>query len=303
MSDHEIKNIPASIQSRLLTQAQKSDRPYNELLQYYAIERYLYRLSKSKYKQKFLLKGALLFQAWGLTKFRPTRDIDLLGYTSNEVEVLVKIIREICELHVEDDGIIFDPKSVRGERIKEDADYEGVRLRFQGRLGNTRLHLQIDVGFADVVSPTSAILKYPVLLSSAAPELRGYPPETVIAEKLQAMVFLGMINSRMKDFYDLWILANRIPFKGSSLQKAIMQTFANRRTLISADIPALTQHFASEKQTQWQAFLSRNVLENAPVSLLAVTHLLHNFLMPVMDACEKNTTFSKTWKPGGPWSK
>ena len=303
MSGHEIKNIPASVQSRLLTQAQESGRPYNELLQYYTIERFLYRLSKSKYKQKFLLKGALLFQAWGLTKFRPTRDIDLLGYTSNEVETLVKIVREICELDVKDDGIIFDPKSIRGERIKEDADYEGVRLRFQGRLGNTRLHLQIDVGFADVVSPTPVVLKYPVLLSNAAPELRGYPPETVVAEKLQAMVFLGMINSRMKDFYDLWILANQFPFKGSPLQKAITQTFANRRTPISVNIPALTQRFASEKQKQWDAFLSRNVLEDAPASLAEATHLLHNFIVPVMEACEKNTTFSKIWKAGGPWGK
>ncbi len=303
MNDHEIKNIPASVQSRLLTQAQKSGRPYNELLQYYAIERFLYRLSKSMYQHKFLLKGALLFRAWGLTRFRPTRDIDLLGYTSNEVEALVKVIREICELHVEDDGIIFDPKSIRGERIKEDADYEGVRLRFQGRLGNTRLHLQIDVGFADVVFPAPSILKYPVLLSMAAPELQGYPPETVVAEKFQAMVFLGEINSRMKDFYDLWIVANRFPFKGSSLQKAIMQTFANRKTPIAVDIPAFTQHFASEKQNQWNAFLSRNVLEDAPANLAEATHLLHDFMMPVMDACEKNTTFSKTWKPGGPWSK
>jgi len=135
-----------------------------------------------------------------VTRFRPTRDIDLLGYISNEVEALVQIMRKICELRVEDDGIIFDPKSVRGDRIEEDADYEGVRLRFQGRLGNTRLHLRIDVGFADVVSPTPATLKYPVLLSNGAPELRGYPPETVVAEKLQAMVFLGMINSRMKNF-------------------------------------------------------------------------------------------------------
>ena len=200
MNNHEIKNIPASVQSRLLTQAQKSDRPYNELLQYYAIERFLYRLSKSRYQHRFLLKRALLFRAWGVTRFRPTRDIDLLGYISNEVEALVQIMRKICELRVEDDGIIFDPKSVRGDRIEEDADYEGVRLRFQGRLGNTRLHLRIDVGFADVVSPTPATLKYPVLLSNGAPELRGYPPETVVAEKLQAMVFLGMINSRMKNF-------------------------------------------------------------------------------------------------------
>jgi predicted nucleotidyltransferase component of viral defense system len=177
------------------------------VLQYYVIERFLYRLSQSRYRHKFLLKGALIFLAWGMTQYRPTRDIDLLGYTSNDIGKLVGIIQEICSLPVPEDGLIFEPQSVQGERITEDADYEGVRVRFQAHVGSSRLHLQIDVGFADVVSPEPQSLNYPTLLSMPAPELRGYPPESVVAEKLQAMVFLGTINSRMKDFYDLWMLA------------------------------------------------------------------------------------------------
>lgn len=303
MKDREIKNVAASVQSRLMALAQKSGRPYNELLQYYAIERFLYRLSQSKYRQKFLLKGALLFQAWGLMKFRPTRDIDLLGYTSNEIAGLVRIIRELCALRVKEDGISFDPKSVRGERIKEHADYEGVRLRFQGHLGKARLHLQIDVGFADVVSPAPTTLKYPALLSTPAATLRGYPPETVVAEKLQAMVFLGAINSRMKDFYDLWVLASRFSFKGPALQKAILQTFENRKTPIAVEIPSLTEKFAVEKQAQWQAFLSRSNLIDAPANLAEALHRLRIFLVPILDACAKDVTVTQTWRPGGPWRK
>ena len=303
MKNLNVKNLPASVHGRLLTLAQKRGRPFNELRQYYAIERFLYRLGQSKYAQKFVLKGALLFQAWGLTQYRPTRDIDLLGYTGNEVEGLVQIVRNICTLEVEPDGLVFAADSVRGERITEDADYQGVRVRFQAGLGNARLHLQMDVGFADVVSPAPTSLKYPILLGMPAPRLRGYPPETVVAEKLQAMAFLGIINSRMKDFYDLWVLASRFSFKGASLQKAVSLTFENRGTPIFAEIPALMEPFAIEKQAQWQAFLSRNTLKDAPRKLVEVTYFLHEFLAPVLAATEGNQPFTATWKAGGPWRK
>lgn len=303
MRGREIKNLPASIQSRLMVLARNSQRPYDEMLKYYTIERFLYRLSRSKYKDKFLLKGALLFQAWGMSKFRPTRDIDLLGYTANRIDTMAQIVREICSQEVEADGIIFDPKSVRGERITEDADYEGVRIRFQGHLGKTRLHLQIDVGFADVVSPSPTKLKYPALLAMPAAELRGYPAESVVAEKLQAMVVLGMVSSRMKDFYDLWVMASRFTFRGASLQKAILQTFENRSTPVSIDIPALTDRFAMEKQEQWQAFLSRSMLKDAPTKLSDVIQLLYDFLIPVLDTSLKSKPFPRTWKAGGPWKK
>ncbi len=303
MKDLNLKNLPSSVHDRLLTLAQKKGRPFNELLQYYAIERFLYRLSQSKYAQKFVLKGALLFPAWGLTQYRPTRDIDLLGYTGNEVDGLVQIVRTICTLQVEPDGLVFDADSVRGERITEDADYQGVRVRFQAGLGNARLHLQLDVGFADVVSPSPTSLKYPILLGLPAPRLRGYPPETVVDEKLQAMAFLGIINSRMKDFYDLWVLASHFSFKGPSLQKAASLTFENRGTPILAEIPALKEPFAFEKQVQWQAFLSRNPLKDAPRKLLDATSFLHEFLAPVLAATEGKQPFSATWKAGGPWRK
>jgi predicted nucleotidyltransferase component of viral defense system len=301
MKGREIKNLPASIKTRLMTLARRDNRPFDEMLKYFAIERFLYRLSRSKYKDKFLLKGALLFQAWGMSTFRPTRDIDLLGYTDNQVETLVKVVREICSQAVTADGMGFDPKSVHGERITEDADYKGVRIRFQGHLGKTRIPLQMDVGFADVVFPSQTHLKYPALLDLPVPELRGYPAETVVAEKLQAMAVLGMINSRMKDFYDLLIMAGHFSFKGASLQKAILRTFQNRKTPIPGNLPALTDQFAQEKQKQWQAFLFRNLLKDAPDGLSEVIRLLRTFLLPVLEACVNDMTFDQTWSIKGHW--
>ena len=173
MSKQNIKNLPTSIQDRLLNKARGSDRPFNEVLQYFAIERFLYRLAQSQHAREFVLKGALLFRVWGLLAFRPTRDIDLLGNTDNEVDNLINIIREVCKGNVQNDGMFFDPETVIGERIKEDADYEGVRIRFVGLLGTMRVHLQIDVGFADAVSPKPVKIKYPVILPFPEPELRS----------------------------------------------------------------------------------------------------------------------------------
>jgi predicted nucleotidyltransferase component of viral defense system len=302
VSKTEIKNLPASIQDRLLNQARLSDRPFNELLQYYAIERFLYRLSQSKHVGQFVLKGALLFRVWGLPALRPTRDIDLLGYTSNEVENLVAIIKEVCVQEVQEDALLFDPETVTGERIKEDADYEGVRVRFVGLLGKTRVHLQIDVGFADVVSPAPVVKTYPVILSMPAPELRSYPPETVVAEKLQAMIYLGTFNSRMKDFYDLWVLASRFEFKGDALQEAIRRTFEHRDTDIPTGEPAaFSAQFAREKQSQWRAFLKTSAILDAPDQLELILNCLQEFILPLFKSTYAGQLFGQKWKAGGPW--
>lgn len=248
MSKPDIKNMPASILDRLMNQSQITGRNYNELLQYYAIERLLYRLAQSPYAKQFVLKGALLFRTWGMPISQPTRDIDLLGRMSNNLENMISIIKDVCAQKVEDDGLVFDPDSVMAERIKEDANYPGIRVRFNGKLGKARVHIQIDVGFADVVSPSPIVRTYPVILPLPAPELRSYPPETVVAEKLQAMIYLAFSNSRMKDFYDLWILANRFEFKGPVLQESISRTFEHRKTDIPTDEPvAFSAQFAREK--------------------------------------------------------
>lgn len=302
MSKHEVKNLPASIQSRLLNQAQASGRPFNELLQYYAIERFLYRLAQSPHARRFVLKGALLFRAWGLPAFRPTRDIDLLGQTSNGIDDLVAIVREICNQEVQADGMFFDPETVSGERIKEDADYEGVRIRFVGLLGKTRVHLQIDIGFVDVVSPAPKKINYPAILPFPEPELRSYPPETVVAEKLQAMIYLGSINSRMKDFYDVWVIANNFEFTGNRLQEAIRKTFKNRDTGIPAELPpAFSEQFAREKQSQWTAFLKTSAITNAPNQMRIVLTRLQEFTSPIFESIRLKQTFEKKWQAGGLW--
>lgn len=304
MSKSERKNLPASIHDRLANQARERGRPINELLQYYAIERFLYRLSQSRYAEQFILKGALLFRVWGLPAFRPTRDIDLLGYADNEVDNLVAIIQNVCELEVIDDGIRFDPTSVTGERIREDAEYEGVRLRFSGLLGKACLHLQVDVGFGDVVSPAPVAKTYPAILPMPAPELRSYPPETVIAEKLQAMVYLGSVNSRMKDFYDLWIFLEQFEFKGEVLQDAILQTFEHRGTEIPAVGPAaFSAQFAQEKQVQWAAFLKTSISADVPEQMEAVLARLREFIPPVFEHILAGRKFRKSWKTGGPWQE
>jgi predicted nucleotidyltransferase component of viral defense system len=298
----EIKNLPASIQDRLLNQARLTGRPLNELLQYYAIERFLYRLTQSNYADRFVLKGALLFRVWGLPGFRPTRDIDLLGHTSNKVENLVAIVKEVCGLKVPEDGLFFDPNIVTGARIKEDADYEGVRVRFIGLLGKVRLHLQIDVGFADVVFPDPVMRTYPVILSMPAPELLGYPPETVVAEKLQAMIHLGSLNSRMKDFYDLWVLAGRFEFNGRQLQESIRRTFEHRVTDIPAGEPAaFSAQFSREKQGQWVAFLKTGVIKDAPDHLELILAALREFILPVFQSTLAGIKFEKKWKMDGLW--
>ena len=304
MSKPEIKNLPASILDRLMNQSQITGRNYNELLQYYAIERFLYRLAQSAYADQFVLKGALLFRVWGLPRYRPTHDIDLLGHTSNNLENMASIIKDVSAQKVEDDGMVFDPDTVIAERIKEDADYQGIRVRFNGRLGKARVYIQIDVGFADVVSPTPKVRIYPVILPMPAPELRSYPPETVVAEKLQAMIYLAESNSRMKDFYDLWVLANRFEFNGVVLQESIRRTFEHRKTDIpTAEPVAFSAQFTQKKQGQWTAFLKTSAITDAPDQLETALAFLSAFILPVFQNTIAKQKFGKMWKPGGPWKQ
>jgi predicted nucleotidyltransferase component of viral defense system len=298
----EVRNLPASFQQRLLNHARLSGRPYNEVLQYFVIERFLYRLSKSEHAGQFILKGALMFLVWETSLSRSTRDIDFLGFTSNEIQSVEEIFKILCGQEVEPDGLIFDPQSVQGERIKEDAAYEGVRVRLMAHLGQARIPLQVDIGFADIVSPGPQFLDYPSMLQMPSPHLRGYSRESVIAEKLQALVYLGSINSRMKDFYDIRVLSQQFEFNGATLQEAIRQTFHHRETAVPHDIPTgLSDQFAKEKNAQWLAFLKRTRIDMEGVSFEDVIKTLGNFLLPVLQSSVRNEVYSASWKPGGPW--
>lgn len=257
-------NITASIHQRLLNLARASDRPFNELLQYFAIERFLYRFSLSPYNEQFVLKGAQMLRAWEAPLARPTMDIDMLGgQTANTIENLERIVRECCAVEA-DDGVLFDTSSVRGEAINKDAEYQGVRVRVQGTLGKIKLNVQIDFGFGDVVVPKPVPTELPQLLDLGAPHLLGYTPESAIAEKFQAMVALDIANTRIKDFYDIWSLSRMREFDGRVLAAAISATFMRRTTPLPQGAPlALTGDFSEDqaKQSLWQAFLRKGRLD------------------------------------------
>lgn len=261
-------NRAASIRARLKQLTDTSKQDFNLTLTRYGLERLLYRLSISEHAPNFLLKGALLFQLWYGQPHRPTRDADLLGFGPADVPTLVGVFRSICSIAV-DDGILFDPESVAGAEIRKDAGYGGVRIDLRARLDGARLALQIDIGFDDAVTPAAQPVTYPTLLPEVPTlTLRAYPKATVVAEKLHAVTILGMANSRMKDFFDLWVLLHDTTTDDVELQRAVEATFARRQTALPSAQPiGLSDAFANDatKQLQWRAFLKKNKLE--PIDL------------------------------------
>jgi len=299
VSQKNVKNIAASIRQRLLNKAKESSRPFNELLQYYALERFLYRLSVSKYADKFILKGALLFAVWRQSQIRSTVDIDLLGKINNEPEAVTKVFQEICKVKVEDDGLRFDDSSVTAEQITVDADYQGVRVQLYGYLGTARIRVQVDIGFSDVITPGPERYDYPTILDSSEPKLNCYNKETMIAEKLQAMVKLDILNSRMKDIYDIWVLSRQSGFNGASLQKSIINTFKRRETDVTEDVAIFTERYYQndEKLKQWQGFLRKSKVSDIPQDLGCITGDIKAFIQPVLISIVHKKEFKKTWKP------
>lgn len=275
------QNIAASVKTRLQNKAKETSRTYNEVLQLYAMERFLYRLSQSDYAESFVLKGALLFMAWKPDyQRRTTMDIDLLGFTESSLKNLEQIAKEICEIKVEEDGIEFDSENIRVKRIKEDADYEGVRIRTVAFLERSRIPIQVDIGFGDALVPDAIQETVPTLLDFPAPKLNCYHQLTVIAEKFQAMIKLGELNSRMKDFYDIWNIMQHEEIDGIELKKSCAATFEHRKTPFNLEGDFFTEVFAqsAEKQTQWVAFLRKQDLQDvAPNSFEDITTQLQEF--------------------------
>ena len=298
-----VKNIAASVHQRLLNKAKESSRPFNELLQYFAIERFIYRLSKSPYADRFILKGALMLSVWCGPASRPTMDIDLLGKIDNRLEVISAAIKDACLMDVEADGISFNAETVEAVRITEDAEYEGVRIRVHGSLGNARVSVQIDIGFGDVIIPNPRTVSYPAILDFPAPELKGYTMESTIAEKFQAMVKLGVLNSRMKDFYDIWVLSRTFDFKGKILAEAVEKTFEKRNTPVNMNTAIFDPSFGKDgnKNVQWQGFIRKTKLINAPKSFEQVIAVVTLFLEPLAASIVERRAFNSTWPAPGPW--
>jgi len=299
----KIKNISASIHQRLKNSAERDGSPFQEYFYKYSIERFLYRLSCSHYKDEFVLKGGLMFSGWGIPLRRPTRDIDMHGYINTTVTDLLAMIKEICLQEVESDGMRYDPESVRGEQIIEAANYPGIRVYITGYLGDALIYLQLDVSFANVITPDKISFNYPTMLGMPGFRLLGYPIETAIAEKLQAMVVLDNINDRMKDFYDIWLISHKANINGKTLMEAIQATFKARQTLLPQIPPtALSKEFVQLRESDWKTFLKRSLFrdEDAPAFSLVI-ETLTQFLWPVLQAANSNMRFSLVWRAGESW--
>jgi len=305
MNDKRGRDTAASVRDRLLALARKQGEDFQLLLTQYGLERLLYRLSQSQYRDHFILKGAMLFMLWGDQPHRPTRDVDLLGFGDSSEAGLEAIFRELCDFPVEDDGLTLMAESVHVQAIRDDTAYGGMRVRLVGDLAGARVPMQADIGFGDAVTPEAREIEYPTLLGDPAPHLRAYPRETVVAEKYQALVNLGMANSRMKDFYDLWIIAREFGFDGATLSEAIHNTFLRRRTPLPERTPSgLSAEFYedAQKNTQWNAFLRKGMLVTVPLPLADVCHFLETFLVPPTQSLTHGQTLVAKWEPGGPWS-
>lgn len=276
----ELKNVGASVRARLLALSKSSGQTFDLVLTRFALERLLYRLSQSEFSDRFVLKGALLLITWLENPHRPTRDLDLLGYGDPDPEGILATFREILREEA-NDGVTFDVAALRIDRIREELEYGGLRLRTTANVGGARIAITIDIGFGDATVPGIEMLDYPTLLDLPRPRLRSYAPETAIAEKFQAMVMLGQANSRMKDFYDIWVLSQSRTFEAARLSAAIRATFERRGTPLPTETPlALTESFSNDpqKQQQWRAFCRD--IDQQPGSLVEIVSNLKAFLMP-----------------------
>lgn len=294
-------DMAVSVRARLLTRAKERGEDFQLTLVRYAIERFLYRLSKSGHRDAFVLKGAMLFALWSKEPFRATGDLDLLGLGPTGERRVKAMVAEIAAMSVEPDGVAFDISQLRIEEMQAQDEYNGFRLSFLARIGNVRIPMKVDVGFGDVISPAPVDLDYPAMLDLPAANVRAYPVETVIAEKFQAMVELGIRNSRMKDFFDLWAIALTMAIDGASLSAAIKSTFARRDTEPPLTRPlALTAEFVEDtsKQTQWLAFVRRMTTMLTPLSLQETVEVVAALVMPAATG----EAIGKSWRLGGPWA-
>lgn len=306
MNARPIRDMAASVKQRLLNLAKKQGEDFNFFLSRFAVERFLFRLSRSEYRKDFVLKGAMLFHLrLREVPYRPTRDLDLMGTGAPDIARMEKLFQVVCSIPVPDDGLAFLAGHVKGERIKDDDEYMGIRLHLEARMGAARIPLQIDVGFGDAITPPPIQEQLLTLLDFPPPSILVYPWETVIAEKFQAIVQLGMDNSRMKDYFDLHYLSKTQTFDGPILARAIQAAFACRKTPLPDASPiGLLPAFGEDavKRTQWRAFARKLQMAEGRLSLHEVVADLRAFLMPPVKALPQKDTFVKSWPPGGPWS-
>jgi predicted nucleotidyltransferase component of viral defense system len=304
VSNREPTDISASVKQRLLNLQRTTGEPFDLVLLRYTNERFLYRLTKSRFADLFVLKGAMLLVHWIDKPHRPTRDVDMLGFIENSADAISAAIKEILATPVQKDGLVFDSDSIRVEEIREEAEYGGMRAKLKCYLGKAMITLQVDIGFGDASGRLKEVTLRP-MLDYPAPVLRAYLMETVIAEKFHAMVEKGIANSRMKDYIDVWLLSQEFDFSGKSLASAIAATFSSRGLALPGDTPvALTTAFSSDadKIAQMRSFIAdKTNLEAGSVELSEIVDELRSFLMPVVKAIAEGDAEHMTWAAGGPW--
>lgn len=305
MRSKDVKDVAASIHRRLQNVPDlRQDFQYTLIR--YAAERLLYRLSQSPHRDRFVLKGAMLFVVWIGHVPRPTKDVDLLGRGDLGIAELEEIFRGVCAIPCPEDGLAFDEASVRAQEIREEQEYGGIRVTAGATLGRARIPIQVDVGFGDSIVPEATEAEFPTLLDLAAPKLRVYPRETVVAEKIEAIVKLGIATSRMKDIYDLHVLAKQFTFPGLTLARAIRATFERRKT----ELPRSLSHVLGDsflqdagKRAQWAAFLRRMGAGPEGLTLDEAGRIIQTFVGPPVEALAAGLAFDGTWPPSGPWQR
>ena len=303
MNSKEVKNVVASVLARLRNSSKSSGVPFQQVLQQYAMERFLYRVSMSQHAQSVILKGALLLKTIGIPNARPTMDIDMLRKGNADQASLVALVKDCATLEVEADGLTFPADTVVAEEITKDSEYKGTRILMDARMDNVRLRIQIDFGVGDVMVPGPRMIEYPVFLGGDTIRLLAYPVESAVAEKLQAMVALGAANSRMKDFYDVWICSQHLDFKTGTLLKAIEATFKNRETPVpTEEFEALTTDFVEGHRVQWNAFVRKMGEDDLIDTFGKVVAELKVFALPALRAVARGEVLSQQWKAVTGWT-
>ncbi len=297
------RNVAASLRERLLQLARKRGEDFQLVLTDFATERFLYRLGTSEYADRFVLKGAMLLRVWSDVRYRATWDVDLMGHRIASPDAIVSALLEVCAMP-SDDGLTFDPETAVVEDIRDEEEYVGVRVKVVWSLAGAKIPMQIDVAIGDVVVPSPKVETYPTLLGHPPPRILAYPRETVVAEKLEAILSFGPTNTRMKDFYDLRLLASHSDFDGATLSAAIRATFERRGTRVpESEPPEFSDAYlaAPERRALWRSFWRRNRPSEPPESVEELGAMLRSFLGPVVNALATGSQFSSRWSAGGPW--
>ena len=301
MSRKFLQNIAASVKARLLHKSKQENRPFQELVQYYAMQRFLYRLSQSPHSKCFILKGGLTLRAWNASLSRPTMDIDMLGKISIKETSIVSKMLDVISVDVTSDGLLFFPESITSEPIMKETKYRGIRIQFQAKLDTMRLNMHLDIGFDDVIFPKAKMIEFPTILDFPAFYLLCYSRESVIAEKFETMIKLRELNSRMKDFFDIWLLSRNFDFDGGQLAEAIRLTFEQRGTKFPTEIVAFSQEFISAKQIQWKSFRRKLKQTHLPQTFEQIVITIENFISPIVVSLSHQIPFFRKWTSPGPW--